>query len=265
MKTVLFDMDGTLTPPRGKINQATVDALVSVQEYGHQIAIVSGSDMNYITEQCDLLFSDRNFDHSQVFWFPCNGTKRYRASGTDMICVYDNNMIEYLGKKDYRRLISACLTMQKYLLEYTIFPVTGHFFDYRGSMLNWCPIGRAAGETDRQEWKNIDSNYKLRKKWRLHLKDELENIGLKDLQVKLGGDTSFDIYPKGWDKTYVLRNFCTEDMLYFVGDKCDDLGNDFELYNAIKARNAAGAFKTNGPGKTITIINECILNQSEQL
>ena len=47
----------------------------------------------------------------------------------------------------------------------------------------------------------------------------------------MGGDTSFDIYPEGWDKTYAFKNFKDYDKIYFVGDRCGPDGNDFEIFH----------------------------------
>ena len=55
-KLFLFDMDGTLTPPRKKMNHAVLSALEQLQRAGWDIGIISGSDYEYIEQQCDLLF-----------------------------------------------------------------------------------------------------------------------------------------------------------------------------------------------------------------
>ena len=265
MKIALFDMDGTLTKPRGKINQRMVKTLSDLQKKGFRVGIVSGSDINYITDQCDLLFDDMTFDHTAALWFPCNGTKRYRYGISGAHCVYDHNMIDYLGQKKYKHLIMSCLKLQNYILWTTDCPITGTFFDYRGSMLNWCPIGRKSSQKEREAWKEIDSQNKVRKKWKKYLLQELKQQGIVDLTVKLGGDTSFDIFPNGWDKSFILSQFDKSDDIYFVGDKCDPSGNDFELYEAINHRNAGRAFVTDCPIKTINIIRNNILVNSDQI
>jgi phosphomannomutase len=73
------------------------------------------------------------------------------------------------------------------------------------------------------------------------------------LVVKLGGDTSFDIYPKGWDKTYCLR-FFQDCNVWFVGDRCSENGNDFEIYEAVNKNSQA--YYTSGPRRTVDIINQ---------
>jgi hypothetical protein len=73
--------------------------------------------------------------------------------------------------------------------------------------------------------------------------------------VKLGGETSFDIYPEGWDKTYALKHF-SDYTCWFVGDRCSEDGNDKEIYDELlKDRRA---FATTGTSKTALIINKII-------
>ena len=85
----------------------------------------------------------------------------------------------------------------------------------------------------------------------------------KDKSIKasaaLGGSTSIDIYPKGWDKTYVVNHLDRYQNIYFVGDKCDPGGNDFELYEFLKGDEACKSFKTSDPFETEKIIREDII------
>lgn len=42
-----------------------------------------------------------------------------------------------------------------------------------------------------------------------------------DLTYSIGGQISFDVFPKGWDKTYCLRHVEDEgfEEIHFIGDK----------------------------------------------
>mgnify|MGYP000902032089 CR=1 FL=1 len=95
------------------------------------------------------------------------------------------------------------------------------------------------------------------------LKDEILRHQIQNVTVKLGGNTSFDIYPAGWDKTYALKHF-PETMWkhYFVGDRCGPDGNDFELFNYL---NKSGtAWETSGPEETIEIIEIGLMRALEE-
>ena len=261
MKIVLFDMDGTLTPPRRKMQKEVMNALSLLQKEGYQIGIVTGSNMEYLLEQCEIIFEDFGFDHKILQYYPCNGTKRYEFKHNNLREVYSNDMIDVIGKQNYRMLIKNCINIHRHITETTECPLTGLFFDYRGTMLNWCPIGRLANLDEREEWVALDKREGVREKWLSHLRLILESHGIKGITVKLGGDTSFDIYPTGWDKTYVLRNFNEADEIYFIGDRCQKNGNDKELYDAIKLRSSGESFETTGPIETIDIIKKQIISK----
>ena len=123
-------------------------------------------------------------------------------------------------------------------------------------MVNFCPIGRNASKLDRKAWASLEAKHNIRKKLISKLKNDFSK---HSIAFKLGGDTSIDIFPKGWDKTFVLRNFQDNDEIWFFGDRCQEHGNDKELYDAIKLRNAGGSFETTGPSKTIELVNNNIL------
>ena len=135
-------------------------------------------------------------------------------------------------------------------------PLTGHFINCRGSMINWCPIGRNANKGEREEFIKLDEEESIRKRVIDELKAMLKVKGLSNkVTLKLGGDTSFDIYPKGWDKTYGLKHFPGW-TVWFVGDRCEKEGNDYELYDYCFQYNRA--FKTKGPKETVDIVNMII-------
>lgn len=84
------------------------------------------------------------------------------------------------------------------------------------------------------------------------------------MSIKIGGATSFDIYPHGWDKTFpmngnsVKSGMSVYDEVYFAGDKCQPGGNDYELYQYVKNINEENVFETKGPEQTIQFINHLI-------
>ena len=79
----------------------------------------------------------------------------------------------------------------------------------------------------------------------------------KDVKVTvaLGGSTSLDIYPTGWDKTYGLTHYPNHDI-WFVGDRCEKGGNDWHIYEALKKSNRS--FHIHSPNDTIDVINKIV-------
>ena len=253
---VLFDMDGTLTEARRPIGMPMIKVLrelISQNERAH-IGVVTGSDLDYVKQQMKPLF-EKDYDLArQIHWMPCNGTKRYKFNGSDWEVLHSVDMRTHLGEQQFINLMQKLSEQQHHIAALRI-PLTGHFVNYRGSMINWCPIGRNANHKDREEFMKLDKSYgrhSLREEYliRLQLKTSMNPV-----VCKLGGDTSFDIYPKGWDKTYCLKYFEGYNI-YFIGDRCHQDGNDFEIFKKLQPH----SWSTNSPTNTIRIINEQILH-----
>ena len=261
-KVILFDMDGTLTEARQRMSINMEQSLKRLQEEGFEIGILTGSDMNYVKQQCCGLFDLSLVNTSKIHFLPCNGTKYILNRET----VYERNMRDYMGEKLWRRLMGLVIGLQNDLVLQYDFPLTGHFFDYRGSMLNWCPIGRNAGLEDRAAWEKLNHDNKIRspifKNLRSHIHQNINHYGDLaaadvELVAKYGGDTSIDIFPVGWDKTYVIEQtdvFSEYDRIYFIGDRCGHNGNDFEIYEHPETI----GFETTSPEETIKIVNKII-------
>lgn len=51
------------------------------------------------------------------------------------------------------------------------------------------------------------------------LREKFTDYGL---HISIGGQISFDVFPKGWDKTYCLRHVENDGYkeIHFFGDKC---------------------------------------------
>ena len=52
-KVILLDMDGTITPPRKKIETEMIIQLDSMIADGFELGIVSGSGIDYMNEQLE--------------------------------------------------------------------------------------------------------------------------------------------------------------------------------------------------------------------
>jgi phosphomannomutase len=126
-------------------------------------------------------------------------------------------------------------------------------------MINWCPIGRNASDSQRQQFKALDKLYGIRKKYLQILRSICNKYDI-NVKTKLGGNTSFDIYPPGWDKTYALKHFDSNKWdFWFVGDRCGVDGNDYEIFNFLKPKSRS--WETGGPEETVEIIDLYILEE----
>jgi len=251
---VLFDMDGTLTEPRkpfASFLSSPLKQLVQVADIG----IVTGSDLPLLQEQMDSVLNDNSIRYS-LHVLPCNGTQYLKPPvfpSDSHTPTESNSMQAELGKDAWRRLMEIIIDKQLRATDLDI-PLTGHFINNRGSMVNWCPIGRSATDRERKQFERFDRKYKFRRRLLNELRSELENSEIDNVTVKLGGETSFDIYPKGWDKTYSLRYF-EDSNVWFVGDRAQTpKGNDYEIYMACEPR----SYHTDGPENTQNIIDKII-------
>ena len=244
-RMVLFDMDGTLTPPRKKLDRDLIPALRELAKIS-EIGIVTGSDYNYVLQQMGLLMENSEIRY-KLHILPCNGTKYYpppESASHKHELTYEKNMREELGEMQFSSIMEHILRRQSQLHLYNL-PLTGHFVDYRGSMINWSPIGRNANDSDRrrfQEFDGPDSGFRI---------DEVKGFkgytrrsGINDkVEIKLGGETSYDIFPIGWDKTFALQHF--EDyQCWFIGDRCEDGGNDQTIYEKLRVHGRSFKVKT---------------------
>ena len=141
-------MDGTLTEARKKIQKPTVEMLHSLCTSGHLVCIVSGSPFAYINEQLDL--ATEKYPQS-LYIMPCNGTQVYTQMNShgEYDQTYKVTMRDHLEQHSsladpHRELVQNILELQLYAMRRYSFPVTGNFVSDRGSMINWCPIGRKA-------------------------------------------------------------------------------------------------------------------------
>lgn len=258
MKTVLFDMDGTLTPPRQKIERKVINALRPLAQAA-ALGIVTGSDFDYLLEQCSELFEIGGLDPGKVRLFPCNGTKEYAWVNNSWVLLSSTDMIQKISTECYRLLLKELTKKHLHLLDTEGgIKYSGTFFQYRGSMLNWCPIGRSASLPERRLWEAADLNSRIRKPILENLNAWIENNNY-DLTITLGGGTSFDIYPSGWDKTYVFKHVDVKNC-YFLGDKCTGVGNDRTIYEKVK-KEGLGAFNVKGPAETISTVKNFIIPQ----
>lgn len=237
---LLLDMDGTITESRKKLDESHkkyfLDLFKNLQK-NYKIGVVSGSPYNYMLEQIEEL------KPVIEYWLPCNGTQMF-CGGSEP--EYFVDMKKEIGE-NYKNLIEELLFLQKEFLSHNL-SVSGTFIQYRGSMLNWCPIGRDSGNC-RKEFVAFDQKLQYRSQLLEKLSRKIKPWGLVCTK---GGETSFDIYPEGWDKTHALRHF-PEANITFIGDSIFEGGNDLTI--ALKSQKW---YPTKGPVETIYILQRLL-------
>ena len=246
-KVILLDMDGTITEHRKPIDSFMVVQLDSMIADGWDLGIVSGSHMEYMDEQLSE-WNTWKEGHEKLHKFPINGTQglQMRNEYTEFEWRW---LIHDIESADHRMRLSLG---GKYIR------IPQSIIDFRGSSINWCPIGRDANEKQRRRFIGLDLAFNLRKNF-LHQMKTRPLFHSKTV-IKLGGQTSFDIYPTGWDKSYVFKTFQDFERIYFIGDRCEPMGNDYEGF--IKAGDYG--IQTDSPAGTCRILSEILRRSASE-
>ena len=115
-------------------------------------------------------------------------------------------------------------------LDFSQCPVRcGNHIETRPGGINFSILGRGEGVNlpDREEYVKWDKNTGER----ILIADRLKNQ-FPDLNVQIGGQTGLDISDN--DKSQILRDFNSEDEIYFFGDMMEEGQNDYPLAKAVK-------------------------------
>lgn len=253
-------MDGTLTEARRKISKPVVQMVKDLCTAGHTVAVVSGSPLHYIEEQLEL---SRIQYPKNLHIMPCNGTQVYTQCDTSSQYeqTYKVTMRDHLESHSslsdpHKVLVQNILELQMYAMRRYSFPVTGNFISDRGSMINWSPIGRDASHEVRATFTFEDDKKNLRRHLCDCLRVRLDDSDLRTTDLALGGSTSIDIFPTGWDKTYALKHLDEEAEAWFWGDKCMPGGNDHALWANLQSSHRSFSVET--PEDTLKSINTLI-------
>lgn len=238
---MLFDMDDTLTVPRVTIQEDFEQLLYEKVKPFAQLGLVTGADLEKIFEQMNGRKVLSNFD----FVFPENGLVQI-AAGVE---VFKQNIVKHLGEATVQRFINYVLT---YLGHLQLPVKRGTFIEFRNGMMNICPMGRQCAFEEREIFADYDRKHNVRARMIEDLQREFHDV---DLTFSIGGQISFDVYPRGWDKSYCL-DYLVETRgfreIHFFGDKTDPGGNDHEIFSDPRTI----GHRVNNPGETKAILCE---------
>lgn len=238
---LLFDVDGTLTLPRSQISPDFEDFLYNEIKPKATIGIVGGSDLEKMLEQMNGKRVLNEFD----LMYPENGLLQF-VKGAE---VGRESLKNHLGEEKLQKFLNFVL---KYLGSIEIPLKRGTFIEYRTGMLNVSPIGRQCSREERNAFEVYDKEHKIRATMIEALKKEFPDIGLT---YSIGGQISFDVFPRGWDKTFCLRHasqYSDFQEIHFFGDKTEPGGNDHEIFEDQRTI----GHKVTSPADTRRILSE---------
>jgi phosphomannomutase len=205
MNKFIFDVDGTLTPSRGKIDRKFHNWFLDFTKR-NKCWLVTGSDYPKTLEQLG-----KNICESVHTVYNCNGNdvwfkgKRVNSSG-------------WVLPEDAHEWLSVILTQSQFPLR------TGEHFEHRKGLCNFSIVGRGATKEQREQYVEWDKEQNERNEIA-----EQFNYLFPEIQATVGGETGIDIAPKGADKSQILQDFNDDDFIVFFGDRMDKDGNDYPL------------------------------------
>ena len=84
-------------------------------------------------------------------------------------------------------------------------------------------------QEERIAFEIYDKQHNIRPAFVAALEKEFASYGLT---FAIGGQISFDVFPKGWDKTFALNHVEKEGFkeIHFFGDRTYKGGNDYEIF-----------------------------------
>lgn len=201
----VFDVDGTLTPSRDKIDPQFAQFFLNFCRK-QPTYLVTGSDYEKTVEQLG-----EEICNAVEGVFNCSGNMLTRR-----------NVVMYMNDFD---LLDTERIMLESELRTSGFPLrTGNHIEKRIGSVNFSIVGRNATKPEREVYKAWDENMNERKK----ICDFLNRMFTR-LECVIGGETGIDIFLKGNDKSQVAKYV---KPFTFFGDRCEVGGNDHTIFMA---------------------------------
>jgi len=211
LKVFVFDVDGTLTPPRRLIDEEFAKVFLNFCK-NNIVYLCSGSDWMKIKEQVtmEIIKETRGV-------FTCSGNAFWSNSGEEDSSLRNDFDVPGGLISDLNHLVDASEVPIK----------TGKHIDLRMGMLNFSTIGRNCSREERKQYIEWERESDERKNIVVDLKAKYPNI-----DFNIGGEISIDIHPVGSDKSRaikIIREWHKEESpsICFFGDKIWPGGNDY--------------------------------------
>lgn len=228
----LFDVDGTITPAMQDIEEE-MDTSLQMLRAKVSVGLVGGSDLAKIAKQTmpiQLRSTGRKPEEICVnrfdYVFAENGLVAYK----DGSLLAKQDIINHIGEKNLQRFINFCLA---YMSKLQLPVKRGNFVEFRNGLINISPVGRSCSQSEREQFNAYDKIHKIRENFikQLDLQFGPNSKDPIELVYSIGGQISFDAFPRGWDKTFCLGMISSSfKEIHFFGDKTYPGGNDHEIF-----------------------------------
>ena len=212
IKVIALDLDGTLTQHRQPLPKENIEALEKLAKK-YKLLMVGAGQVKRIFKQMDNFPIDIIGNYGMQYGI-------YDKSINDIVIVKDNKVGVDRGS------VIEKITELRQKYGYT---------DFKGDTVEFHPTGCL---TFAILGTNADKNDKIafdpdRKKRRAIYHDVVNSFS--NYEVFVGGSSSFDMAPKGFNKYYALKDFInnngySEEEILFIGDDYGYGGNDESVY-----------------------------------
>lgn len=236
MTIYLFDLDGTLTPPRLPMT-TEFETFFTSWAKDKKCFIATGSDFKKVREQVSenalSLFDGIYCSMGNVLWV--KGDFVYKNS------FPENN--ELIKELEHYRLTT------KY--PHQLF---SNHIEKRDGMVNFSVLGRNCPYQEREKYFAYDNKYHEREKIRLELLKKFPQY-----DISIGGMISMDITLKGCGKeqvAFILKEKYPTEKIVFFGDRTFEGGNDYSLAQAVLKFPNTKVVQVSGPKEVQKILGE---------
>lgn len=212
-EVLVFDVDGTLTPPRSRMEDgmARIFRRIVATEC---VFLVTGSDIGKLQGQVD-----EDILAATAGVFVCSGNEFWR--GGRLVRAMHHDFPAELVAHAQQLLEAAGYGLR-----------TGRHVEERTGTLNISVVGRNANRLQRRDYHLHD----MRTGERRAIAAAIE-ARFPDYEANCGGQISIDITPRGWNKGRLVREILErhpEACISFFGDNMGEGGNDLPLARALR-------------------------------
>jgi len=208
----IFDVDGTLTPSRGRMDREFCSWFSKFAEK-NDVYLVTGSDRDKTIEQVGEVVYNR-------------AKKVYQCSGND-IWIKDTRVhtVHFNINTGLEEALLKEVSASKF------YHKTGYHIEKRNGLVNFSVCGRGVNLETRVMYTQWDEHKNERHSIAKRLAEQWP-----DYEFKVAGETGIDITAKGSNKSQILTDFSDYVTIWFFGDKTALGGNDHEIALAVGDR-----------------------------
>ena len=205
----IFDVDGTLTPARVKMDVSFALWFAEFCER-QDVYIVTGGDRSQTIKQI-----------GEYIYHKCK--RVYQCSGND---VWERDLNIRKNTIDITEELSDFF--KEWLDKSEFDGKIGDHVEIRNGVINFSILGRTTATNLRARAKYIVWDGETSERIRLH-KEFNEKFNRLGYEANIAGDTGIDVTRMGDGKEQIIQDFTARDRLFFFGDKLEEGGNDHVL------------------------------------